>query len=90
MIPASRGLTEKECFALTPYFDLSTAVRPEALAPQELARVEHFDLQRSAARRYVLDAIERTAAGQMQVGQIPGSSFRNESTPTVRQTTVPM
>jgi hypothetical protein len=77
VIPASRGLTPAECFALTPYFDLATAVRPDALSPQDLGRVEHFDMQRSAARRYVLDAIERTAAGEMRAGQIPGSSFRN-------------
>lgn len=77
IIPASRGLTATECFALVPHFDLSTVAPPTALSSDDQGRVEHFDLQRSAARRYVLDAIERTAAAEMTRGQIPGTRFRN-------------
>ena len=77
VVPASRGLTHRECAALTRYYDLSSAVPIRAGEENEDGVVEEFDAQRSAARRTVLDAIEATAAARLQRGTIPGRRFRN-------------
>lgn len=73
VVPASRGLTWKECAHLTAHYDMRTAGPIGELAGQ----VEAFDAQRSAARKTVLAAIEATAAGRLQQGTIPGRKFRN-------------
>ena len=75
LVSASRGLRSKETHALTPHFDLRTATR-EATSPLAPA-IEGFEMQRSAARKHVLAAIEATAAARVQQGSIPGSRFRN-------------
>lgn len=89
-VSASRGLTLKETSKLAPGFRLEGA-RPAAAAqagqgaqagqPQPAAEggptIEGFDLQRSAARKKILEAIEAIAAAQLQRGHIPGSRFRN-------------
>jgi len=78
VVPASRGLSWKECAALTRHYDLASA-EPigEDADPHAGDVVEEFDAQRSAARRTVLDAIEATAAARLQRGTIPGRRFRN-------------
>jgi hypothetical protein len=70
-IPASRGLTDDECAALVPYYDLKKATSTPA---DEV--VEAFDAQRSAARKQIQRAIERVARTHVQ--QVaPGRRFRN-------------
>jgi hypothetical protein len=76
VIPASRGLTHPECVRLVPSYDVG-ALLPAASAHAG-ALVEQFDVQRSAARRHVVEAIERTAAARLvSENAIPGSSFRH-------------
>ncbi|MFP2963938.1 zinc ribbon domain-containing protein [Myxococcus sp. 1LA] len=74
-VPASRGLTVKECEALAPHYQrksiLNTPHGPEG------AHVERFEATRSGARRSVLEAVERLARERLQEGVIPGSRFRN-------------
>ena len=69
LVSASRGLTDDEAGHLSPSYDLATG-RPGEPAPasgdgplQGLV-IERFDLQRSQARRRVVEAIDaRTVAG---------------------------
>jgi hypothetical protein len=76
LVSASRGLTVKEAAKLAPGFRLDSAQRatPDKTS---VPTVESFDVQRSAARKKIIDAIEATAAAQLQRGFIPGSRFRN-------------
>lgn len=73
IVSASRGLAFEETSVLTPHYDL-TQLEP---IPADEHGVEQFDLQRSAARRTVVEAIECDAAARLQKGTIPGSRFRN-------------
>ena len=78
VVPASRGLREAEARLLIPYYELGRAVgidRPLG-AGEVASTVESFDAQRSAARRYVQDAIEATAKVRIEP-QIPGRRYRN-------------
>lgn len=76
LIPASRGLVLAECQRLVPQYDLRGLVPAANLGGGAL--VEQFDVQRSAARGIVVDAITRTAADRLQQERhIPGSRFRN-------------
>lgn len=78
IVSASRGLRNDEWAALAPYYDL------RALTPRFDPRVcERFDVQRSAARGWVLDSIHQLAAQHLQQGWIPGSAFRNVKTALV-------
>lgn len=70
LVSASRGLTWKECAALTPYFDVSRTEPVPAI-------VEHFDVQRAAARGIVADAVHATAVARLEAGVVPGRRFRN-------------
>jgi hypothetical protein len=74
LVPASRGLTMRECEQLTPRFDLAAQSQGE---PPPGARMERFDTQRSGARRRVAAAIESTALAAIQRDHVPGSRFRN-------------
>ncbi|HEX2685333.1 MAG TPA: hypothetical protein VHN14_01880 [Kofleriaceae bacterium] len=78
VVPASRGLRAAELRKLIPSYVLDGVVgvdRPLA-AGAVGSTIEQFDAQRSAARRYVQDAIE--AAAKLRVEpQIPGRRFRN-------------
>ena len=78
VVPASRGLREGECGQLVPSYDLRALV-PRASQP--LAGViEQFDVQRSAARRIVVDALENESKRRITSdGTIPGSRFRKVS-----------
>jgi len=78
IVPASRGLREAECRLLIPYYELGRVVGIDrALGAGEVgSTIESFDAQRSAARRYVQDAIEATAKVRVQP-QIPGQRYRN-------------
>jgi len=77
VVPATRGLSWHECSALTPHYDLATAIPLDPSDEPVDGTVESFDAQRSAARRTVLAAIESTAAARLQHGIIPGRRFRN-------------
>ena len=78
VVPASRGLGAAECRRLLPYYELGRAVAVDApLGPGEVEPViEQFEAQRSAARRFVQDAIEATAKVRIQA-RIPGRRYRN-------------
>ena len=49
VVPASRGLTSRECLMLVPYYDLTVAVATDDGVVNE-ATIECFDAQRSSAR----------------------------------------
>ena len=72
VVPASRGLDDTECELLAPYYDLSAAVPVDGAD----ITVETFDLQRSAARRVVGQAIEERARTAVE-DEIPGRRYRN-------------
>jgi hypothetical protein len=74
LVSASRGLRDVETHALAPGFDLGTAL-PSAHA-MDGATVERFDVQRSAARQVLANAIQSTAAMHVRPW-IPGSAIRN-------------
>lgn len=77
LVSASRGLSNKESIRLADGFRLETAA-PFAAAPaEEEHAIEAFDVQRSAARRKIVETIEGIAAQQLVGGHIPGSDFRN-------------
>lgn len=78
LVSASRGLSGKETTFLAPSYDLSTAARGAEPPPgPEGALVERFDVQRSQARRTIVDAIHHVAGARLEKGHIPGSRFRN-------------
>ena len=74
VVPATRGLDVEECRLLVPYYDL-TKVVPVAGVDLDVI-IESFDAQRSAARKQVQEAIERTAKVRVEP-HIPGRRFRN-------------
>jgi hypothetical protein len=74
LVPASRGLSAEECWQLTPRFDISRA--GETFVGPPGAVCEGFEVQRSAARRVIADAIERLAASQA-ARFVPGTTYRN-------------
>lgn len=74
LVSASRGLTHAETDALAPHFDLSSAESAPRAMPG--ARVERFDVQRSAARHIVAQAVEAATAAHA-VHWIPGRKYRN-------------
>jgi hypothetical protein len=75
LVSASRGLDKSECARLAPHFDLRTA-SPQPQGPAG-ALLERFDVQRSAARAIVADAVRATAESRLTSGVVPGSRFRN-------------
>ena len=83
IVSASRGLTMDEAARLAPSYDLRHA-NPAPHRPPS-AVVESFELQRSAARRVVGQAIEATARARVTQGSIPGSRYRKVSTDILMQ-----
>jgi len=75
LVSASRGLSAEETAELTPTYRLSSA-RPEP-GGVEGALIEHFDVQRSLARRRILHGIQRVAKSRVADRHVPGSSCRN-------------
>lgn len=75
LIPATRGLTERESLALAPGFELAHAeATPRG---PEGAVLESFELERSAARKLVLSRLEGHARERVQAEQVPGTRCRN-------------
>lgn len=74
VVPASRGLTEDECSALIPRYDVANAAAQPEGHPK--ATVEQFAVQRSAARQIIRRALEGVAVARA-TQQAPGSSHRN-------------
>ncbi|MBV8758787.1 MAG: zinc ribbon domain-containing protein [Deltaproteobacteria bacterium] len=72
VVPASRGLSEREAEALAPHYDLDDT---RVLADADV-QVEGFDAQRSAARAIVGEAITERARTAIE-DEIPGSRYRN-------------
>lgn len=79
VLTASRGLTDEECRALIPAYDLDRVVGVEEgeRAGPDGSLLERFDVQRSAARRRIVEAIEDTAVARVQATQVPGGTYRN-------------
>ena len=73
LVSASRGLSTTESTALAPYFDAESA-QPAPHGPPS-AVIERFDVQRSAARHTIVQAIEALAAARAS-RWIPGSRYR--------------
>lgn len=76
VVPATRGLDLEECRLLIPYYDLAKVIPVDAAKESDDVIVESFDAQRSAARKLVQEAIERTAKTRVEP-HIPGRRFRN-------------
>ncbi len=74
LVSASRGLHVEETRQLADRYDLSSA-RPDRYGPST-ALVERFDVQRSAARHIITQAMSGAAADQA-AGWVPGSRRRN-------------
>lgn len=75
LVSASRGLTPDETAALFPHFDLGTGnPEPDSLPGAEIA-IEHFDVQRSAARDIITEAVVDHAR-HLARHWIPGSRVR--------------
>lgn len=74
VVPASRGLTDAECRALVPAYDVAD-VGSEPEGASSHTTVEQFTLQRSSARRVLSSALRRAAA-EHAVPMIPGSTHR--------------
>jgi len=83
-VSASRGLTDEEAYAMVSGYQLRSA-HPEPESP-EGTTLEQFDVQRSAARARVSDAIVEMARRTVQAHHIPGSSHRKVKVmPLVRE-----
>lgn len=74
VVSASRGLTEPECTALVPNYNIEDAA--DAPVGHAGATVEQFAVQRSAARKLISQALESVAAAQAKP-MIPGTTYRN-------------
>ena len=72
---ASKGLSAKEVGVLASGYDLTTA-RPNPEGAEN-ATIEQFDVQRSQARKQVLQTLNEMARQRVQRSEIPGSKFRN-------------
>ncbi len=80
LVSASRGLTEAECEALAPGYNLADV--SEAPEPDSRARVEQFEVQRSAARATIARALTNVAARDA-AKHVPGSNIRKLSVAVV-------
>jgi hypothetical protein len=78
---ASRGLSVDEVHAISPGLDLRS-VRPDPEGADN-ATIEQFDVQRSQARRQVVEALRAMAAQHVQEHDCPGTRFRKVSVSTV-------
>jgi hypothetical protein len=80
LVSASRGLTDAECEALAPGYNLSDCTPTpgeQRRAPHgNNGKVEQFDVQRSAARTTISRALTNVAANHARP-RVPGSSVRN-------------
>ncbi len=74
LVSASRGLSRSEVHRLAGGFNLGRAVPIEEERP---ADVEQFDVERSAARGRILEAIQGLAERDLAAGHIPGRTYRN-------------
>ncbi|MCM2373827.1 hypothetical protein [Aporhodopirellula aestuarii] len=75
LVSGSRGLTDKEAYAITPGMQLGSG-KTYVEGGGDQPTLERFDVPRSQARQQVLAAIEATAADRIQQHHIPGTRFR--------------
>ena len=75
LVSASRGLTDAEVTAVTSGYNLSTVRQTPAGANG--ATIEQFDVQRSQARKEIVNAIHSIAAYEVGEKHIAGSRTRN-------------
>ena len=75
VISASRGLRGDETAALIPRYNFASGA-PQPYGPPA-AVTEEFDVQRSAARALIVDAIERMSQATVASSHVPGSSHRH-------------
>ena len=83
---ASRGLSIAEVQAISHGLDLRT-VQPDPEGADN-GTLEQFDVQRSQARRQVVDALHQMAIQHVQQHNIPGNRFRNVKVSAVVQALV--
>jgi len=74
LIPASRGLTLKECRALSPGFRLAEA--KGEIAPPPGTVTERFEATRSAARRIIVEGLGDAARERIEREAVPGTRHR--------------
>ena len=78
LVPATRGLTEREAFALLGHYRGDTASTDvAAMAATDGATIEQFEVSRSQARKQVLERIESIALHEVAEREVPGSRTRN-------------
>ncbi len=85
LVSASRGLNDDEVDSLLGSYDLGTLFPEPTVLPNgatEVSRihVETFDVQRSAARQRITNAIESHAAVAIAAEHVPGRSVRKVHT----------
>jgi hypothetical protein len=73
---ASRGLTQVETDFLGPSYDFDSGLPEPAGLGDEQPLIEQFDVQRSAARRIVLNEIQAVASGTIEARHVPGERCR--------------
>lgn len=78
VIAATRGLDFNETSFLIPSYRLSE-VLDVPVEPTSGYHLEHFDLPRSSARRFIRDRISDLARATAEAEHIPGSEFRRFS-----------
>jgi len=75
LVSASRGLSHKETYHLTGSYNLATA-KPEPEGAEN-ATIEQFDVQRSLARKEVVEQLTETARNRAERQHVPGGRHRN-------------
>lgn len=78
VIAATRGLDYNETSFLIPSYQLSKTL-DVPVEPTPDYHLEHFDLPRSSARRFIRDRISDLARATAEAEHIPGSEFRRFS-----------
>ncbi|MCY1059278.1 zinc ribbon domain-containing protein [Nannocystis sp. SCPEA4] len=76
LVPASRGLSAAECQAIARGYRVDSGGPPPEARPGVL--IERFDVQRSAARRAIVEGLERAALAHASTW-VPGSRQRKLS-----------
>jgi len=76
LVSASRGLSSDEVSRLAASFDIGSAESVTSAVVPAGVTTERFDVQRSAARRILSNALAGAAAQRVTQGICPGSTFR--------------
>lgn len=81
VVSASRGLSDQETVELASSYDLGISDEgPPSVSRDQGFVIEHFDVQRSQARRRILQGIHTTAVQRVKGHSIPGTRYRKVKT----------